>query len=128
VPKYTYSCSQCGHTFDSLETISNRNQDIPCPLCGEPSPRNVGAELSDCSDFSATCGDHVRYSRSLGCVPKQLEEARRLHPGAEFVRLPGDKMYRMVIHNRNEKLQRMKERGMEEQDRVRGDWSPVGDS
>lgn len=127
MPQYTYCCSGCGHIFDELRMISARNDVNVCPLCGKPSPRDVEAELADCSDFNGLDKENVRYSRSLGCLPTQLAQARKLHPGAEFVKLPGEKSYRMVIRNRSEKLRRMKERNMEEIEKVRGDWFVKGD-
>lgn len=56
--------------------------------------------------------ENVRYSYSLGCRPSQLKEMQKLHPGAKFVKRGHG--YVMEIKNRQEKLQRMKERGFVE--------------
>lgn len=58
-------------------------------------------------NVDATMRRNVRHSWALAINPNNAEEvaaARKRHPGAEF-----DKFGRMVIHNRVEKLKRMKE-------------------
>jgi len=50
---------------------------------------------------------NVRHSWALGINPnnpKDVADAKARHPGAKF-----DKFGRMIIHNRVEKLKRMKE-------------------
>lgn len=58
-------------------------------------------------NIDATMRRNVRHSWALGINPTNAEEvaaARKRHPGAKF-----DRFGRMVIHNRVEKLKRMKE-------------------
>ena len=58
-------------------------------------------------NIDATMRRNVRRSWALGINPtdpKEVAAARKRHPGAEF-----DRFGRMVIHNRVEKLKRMKE-------------------
>jgi putative FmdB family regulatory protein len=106
MPEYTYRCLKCGHIFDYIECIAHRNNTQVCPGCNGPAERDVEHELSRSTQDQC---DHTRYSWALGvCNPNNPEEmkvAHENHPGAEF-----DKMGRMIIHNRKEKLQRMKEK------------------
>ncbi len=108
MPCYTYYCKECSHEFQGFSTISRRNEPQPCPKCEKAAPRDVEKELArevDTRQFE----DHTRLSWSLGINPDNPAEvaaAHVRHPGAEFT----DKG-QMVIHNRQEKLQRMKERG-----------------
>lgn len=107
MPIYCYKCLKCGQVFEYINSISHRNEAVECPSCKGPSERNVEAE---CSGSHQDQCDHTRASWSLGvCNPKNPEEmkaAHERHPGAEF-----DGLGRMIIHNRKEKLQRMKEAG-----------------
>lgn len=36
MPMYSYFCSECGHSFDDLKTVSARREptEKPCPKCG----------------------------------------------------------------------------------------------
>jgi len=61
------------------------------------------------SDFNELNKDKERLSNSLAIYPSQLEDAKKVHPGAEWVKV-GHRLC-MKIKNRAEKLQRMKERG-----------------
>lgn len=107
MPLYSYKCLKCGNKFDYIESISHRNDTQVCPACNGPSERDVESE---CSGSSQDQCDHTRASWALGvCNPNNPEEmkvAHKKHPGAEF-----DGLGRMIIHNRKEKLQRMKEAG-----------------
>lgn len=112
MPNYSYKCTACETIFDNMATIRHRNDPQPCPDCGKLAGRFEEAEYG-CHRHNGEC-DHLRYSESLGCVASQIDEMRKLHPGAEFVR-KGDG-YVMAIHNRSEKLRRCRERGMVEFD------------
>lgn len=57
-------------------------------------------------------GDNWRYSASLGVSETQIEEAKRLHPQAEWKRFGHS--FRPLIKNRAEKKKMMKQAGMEE--------------
>jgi hypothetical protein len=61
--------------------------------------------------IDAVMKENVRYSRSMGTRSDLIEQAKKAYPGSEY--LPDG---RLVIHNRHEKLLRMKQRGMEESD------------
>ena len=56
--------------------------------------------------------DNPRYSVSMGVTETQIEEARKLHPQAEWKRFGHS--FRPLIKNRPEKLKMMKQCGMEE--------------
>jgi len=76
--------------------------------CGSIAKRNWRAY----GDIDGIMKENIRWSWSLGINPddpKQLAAAKKRHPGAEF-----NKRGQMKIHNRAEKLRRMKEAGVEE--------------
>jgi hypothetical protein len=79
-------------------------------MCLGPASRDEETELATRSEDNS---DHPRYSWSLGVAnpndPVQMAEALKTHPGAEF-----DGLGRMLIKNRKEILQRMKEANFEE--------------
>jgi len=56
--------------------------------------------------------ENVRVSHSLGVSETQIDEARKAHPGTEWVKRGHS--YLPVIHNRPEKLKLMREAKMEE--------------
>lgn len=58
--------------------------------------------------------ENIRVSRSLGVSETQINEARKAHPGTEWVKCGHS--YLPVIHNRPEKLKIAKEAGMVEYD------------
>lgn len=112
MPRYTYSCTFCGHTFDAMELVRDRNKVQECPQCGKQAQRDVEAELSEA--VVGDEGDRIRESRALGCPASQIDDFRKLHPGAEFVKRGSH--YNMIVHGRREKKRRMKERHYEEFD------------
>jgi hypothetical protein len=56
-------------------------------------------------------GEHERVSLALGVNPEQIPQALKIHPDAKF-----DKRGNMILKNRTEKKQRLKERGWVEYD------------
>lgn len=40
---YTYTCIDCGKSFDDRSTIANKDELRECPECGEPAEYNFGA-------------------------------------------------------------------------------------
>lgn len=85
-----------------------------CTECGSRSCRitygSSQKESNKCR-VDALMQENIRLSRSLGCLPNQLKDCQKLHPGANFVKMK-DGSYAMEIKHRQEKKQRMKERGM----------------
>jgi len=47
MPIYTYRCNKYGEKFELLRGISNSDEDITCPKCGEKKPQRM---------LSAICG------------------------------------------------------------------------
>lgn len=105
MPIYEYTCEKCGNTAEHSFSMKEMPHSIPCP-CGKSMTRSFSAGNSPNLDVG-----HVRYSLALGMDPAQIAsgEANRVHPGAEF-----DSRGLMKIHNRAEKLRRIKERGLRE--------------
>lgn len=97
-------CKLCGHVVIAEELPKK------CPKCGSGSCTiRLYSPDKERSDFINIClPDNERFSRTLGCLPNQLEDAKKRHPGAEFIR--NGKSYVMRIKNRAEKLQRANER------------------
>lgn len=111
MPIYPYKCVECGNEFDELYSMKESPLKVRCKICKGLAHRNWNAY----GRTDEVMKRNVRYSYSLGCRPWQLEAMRKLHPGAKFVKK--GKGYVMEIKNRQEKLQRMKERGYEEYDK-----------
>lgn len=99
MPNYKYLCSDCGTVMNEIETISNRKPEVPCTKCGKMSPRS----------FAGSTGgfkDNPRVSLAMGVNPDQIEDAMKRYPGSRY-----DKNGGLLIRNRTEKKQRMRERG-----------------
>jgi len=81
--------------------MKDYNKRTKCPDCGSKAKR-----LISCPTIYAE--GIVRVSYALGVNPEQVKsgEVFKTHPGAEF-----DKDGNMIIHSRQEKLRRLKERG-----------------
>lgn len=60
------------------------------------------------------CGENCRYSVTLGVPETQIEEAKKLHPQAEWKKFGHS--YRPLIKNRADKKRLMKQAGFEEYD------------
>lgn len=105
MPLYEYTCEKCGEVVDLQFTMKDMPHTAPCE-CGGTMGRTFSSGNAPNLDV-----EHVRYSLALGMNPEQIAsgEAARIHPGAEF-----DSRGLMKIHNRAEKLKRIKERGLRE--------------
>jgi putative FmdB family regulatory protein len=106
MPIYDFKCTKCGYEFEEFSLVEHRDKTRKCNSCLGPACRNIKKQLQS----SKVCQpDNVRFSWALGvCNPNNPEEMRiahEVHPGAEF-----DGLGRMVIHNRQEKMLRMKEK------------------
>ncbi len=53
MPLYEYSCRECGHAFEVLQSMGEHGDDLPCPGCGA-----VGADrrLSTFAGRSSSSG------------------------------------------------------------------------
>lgn len=100
MPLYSYVCEVCKLPFDEFAKMEDYEKDQPCPTCGGAGKRVV-------CQVSTDMVENVRHSEALAVHPSQVADgsAAKMHPGAKF-----DSMGRMIIHNRKEKLQRIKER------------------
>lgn len=107
MPLYPFKCLDCGEEFDKVFSMGKAPLKVECS-CGCIAYRNWNAY----GRTDELMKEHPRLSRALGCHPNQLKEMRKIHPGAEFVTING--MCQMKIKNRQDKLKRMKQRGMVE--------------
>jgi|ETN02SMinimDraft_2_1059926.scaffolds.fasta_scaffold336727_1 putative FmdB family regulatory protein len=41
MPIYEYSCTTCGHRFDRLRSVSQMDDEAPCPQCDGDSSRQL---------------------------------------------------------------------------------------
>ena len=41
MPIYAYRCKKCGGTFEEFRGISDKDDDVVCPDCGEKKPHRV---------------------------------------------------------------------------------------
>ena len=101
MPLYRFKCYECNVTDEDVCMFRNKQYPI-CPRCNK--------EMVD--DFTpvkgAIFGDKERVSTALGVHPSQIADGSvfKTHPGAEF-NANGD----MVMKNRSEQKQRLKEKG-----------------
>jgi hypothetical protein len=109
---WQFTCRSCGFSEDREPGQANLTW---CPTCGSKSSTskqmNVGSIPQSRVGVDGIMKENVRYSRSMGVRPDEVAKAERAFPGSEY--LPDG---RLVIHNRLEKVRRMKERGMQEMD------------
>jgi len=96
VGKSLDDCNKCGNPTKCKSVVKGSEQDP-----------NIKTEM-----VNITYKENVRVSRSLGVSETQIEEARKAHPGTDWVKRGHS--YLPVIHNRAKKLKLMKEAKMEE--------------
>jgi putative FmdB family regulatory protein len=64
MPIFEYRCDDCGHEFEELESIANRDKPRECPACGAASitrtistfSARVAPESSGSCPSADTCG------------------------------------------------------------------------
>ncbi len=63
MPLYEYSCRDCGHAFEVLQSMGERGDDLPCPVCGA-----VGAnrQLSTFAGHTSNAGSAVASAPGCG--------------------------------------------------------------
>ncbi|MBU0509985.1 zinc ribbon domain-containing protein [bacterium] len=55
MPIYDYQCHNCGGEFEELRKISDHDEDVACPHCGEKDcERQIS--LTACDTSSGGCG------------------------------------------------------------------------
>ena len=116
MPQYTAKCKKCGRVFEYLSTISARNEPVECD-CGAMAQRNVEAELNSETNTPLIVGDKERWSWSMAVPAPQREEYKKRFPNHVL-----DEHGRVLIKNRKDKLQKMKDRGFEEWDEKESPW------
>ena len=104
-----FECRMC----DFAEDYPNDDSPVECPKCGS---RWYCLRFIKENAVKRTpnSGDHWRYSASLGVSENQIEEAKRLHPQAEWKRFGHS--FRPLIKSRADKKKLMKQAHYEEYD------------
>lgn len=106
-----YNC-RCGYNGYDLVHGKWTQQ---CSNCGELQKRytlRYNNKETQHETVNIAYKENPRYSVALGVSETQIEEARKLHPQAEWKKFGNS--YRPLIKNRAEKLKLMKQAGMEE--------------
>ena len=104
MPIYKWKCDECNEVVEDFRPMKEYKNPCTC-TCGnvltfEDRDYTIGKNVP--------CGDKERVSTALGVHVSQIAsgEAERIHPGATFNE-NGD----MIIKNRTEQKQRLRERG-----------------
>lgn len=102
MPLIDFVCTKCGEVTEELFKMTEEYTPPPCQICEGETVRSW--TLGD----GVTSGDKERISTALGVDPSQIADGSvfRVHPGAIFNHR-GD----MILKNRTEQKQRLKERG-----------------
>jgi len=108
MPRFYYKCDNCGTILDEIRLIADRNKPGTCK-CGGVLSRNIEAE---CRATVMKPGENIRESRNLAMSVTDLKSGKafEIHPGANWGKPNKAGMCPMVIHDRREKLKRIKEK------------------
>jgi len=87
-----------------FESIRSERKQARCEKCKKKAVRIVSLPNTDLKG-------NLRYSVSMGVDVSQIENAKKAWPGSEY-----DGQGRLIIHNRKEKLERMRQRNYCERD------------
>ena len=107
-----YKCKGCGNKTDEYTNISDRDDSMVCKKCG--GQREVdfdgGKEKS-----VMTSGENIRESRNLSMSIADVKSGRanEVHPGSNWGRPNRAGQCPMIVHDRREKLKRIKEKSKE---------------
>jgi len=104
MPVYEYRCPE-GHRSEKFAPMRDCEKPIKCPQCGEVAVRIISLPNTDLVE-------NKRESRSLAMPITDVKtgKAYEIHPGATFGKPNKAGMCPLIIHNRKEKLKRIKER------------------
>lgn len=102
MPLYTYLCPNCREFMEEFVTMSQHKDEVKCTNCGGMAPQTLMGSI-------VTHKDSPRVSQAMGVHPSQIEAAAKKWPGSKYL-ADGS----LLIANRTEKKQRMKERGLVE--------------
>lgn len=105
-----FQCKTC----DFIWEYPNENSPTQCPECGSKwyILRFITKPKVKSKPVNIGYSSYHRYSASLGVSETQIEEAKKLHPQAEWKRFGHS--FRPLIKNRAEKKKMMKQANFEE--------------
>jgi putative FmdB family regulatory protein len=72
MPIYEYECKKCGKIFEVYQRLSEKGEDIKCPVCGAEKPAKRVSSFASCggggygSSSSGSCGGGGGYSSGFG--------------------------------------------------------------
>ncbi|KKK89627.1 hypothetical protein LCGC14_2731210 [marine sediment metagenome] len=106
---YQYKCNRCGYKTDEYTNLANRDDSMVCERCGGQRERDFDREYKN---MVMKPGENIRNSRSLAMSETDIKSGKAfdMHKGANFGEPNRAGMCPMVIHDRREKLKRIKER------------------
>ncbi len=106
---YFYKCDRCGYKTDEYTNLSSSDDSMVCKECGGKRERDFQTENQR---MTMKSGENIRNSRSLAMSEADIKsgEAFKVHPGANFGDPNRAGKCPMIIHDRREKLKRIKER------------------
>ena len=105
MPMYEFLCSN-EHKTDCFAPMKDYMKPIKCSVCGKTAERVLSLANTDLVE-------NVRKSRTMAMSVVDIKSGRahEVHPGATFGKPNKAGMCPLVIHNRHEKVKRIKERG-----------------
>jgi putative FmdB family regulatory protein len=62
MPIYEYECKKCGKIFEVYQRLSDKAEDIKCPICGAEKPVKRVSSFSSCGSGYGSAG----YGSSSG--------------------------------------------------------------
>lgn len=111
MPIYNFLCEKCDHITEDLQPMNKEKEPVACEVCkGE-------TEFTLQMRANRIAGEKERVSSALGVDPSQIADGSvfKIHPGAKF-NANGD----MILKDRGEQKQRLKERGWVDKDTGKG--------
>ena len=56
MPIFEYECLACGHKFEALKRLIDRDSKIKCPNCGSNNPKRVFSIFASKTNTGNSCG------------------------------------------------------------------------
>ena len=105
----TYECQDCEETFDEVVNVDSGTPEMPCPKCKEMCGWvKLGGKPKSTRPFvNIAYPEHIRESLAMAVRPEDVPAAMKKYPGSTY-----NSRGHLIIHNRAEKLKRMKERNL----------------